>query len=255
MAAVADLLHGRPLLPMFIHATESRRKSMRRVPSRYDITLRDLDDDEKPHVHYSWTILDAVFHLSRPLLPTDLRFPRATTTEKLKEAPCLTEGLYIWEMDWPSETRGSHAVVGVATKGGLMYPVKRKADSEEPAHRSWGWDLVTTKLMVDGFVHDGSDNKCYPLQQGSSLYVVPDKFHVVLDMSNGTLSFIVDGKWLGTALSGISGHCLYPIVTSRQVVLDMMDGTLSFIVNGKWLGTAQRNCRALPVPDCQLQTG
>ncbi|KAG8289711.1 SPRY domain-containing SOCS box protein 4 [Homalodisca vitripennis] len=189
---------------------------MRRVPSRYDIALRDLDDDEKPHVHYSWTILDAVFHLSRPLLPTDLRFPRATTTEKLKEAPCLTEGLYIWEMDWPSETRGSHAVVGVATKGGLMYPVKRKADSEDPAHRSWGWDLVTTKLMVDGFVHDGSDNKCYPLQQGSSLYVVPDKFHVVLDMSNGTLSFIVDGKWLGTALSGITGHCLYPIVTSRQ---------------------------------------
>ncbi|KAG8329478.1 hypothetical protein J6590_084911 [Homalodisca vitripennis] len=29
-------------------------------------------------------------------------------------------------------------------------------DSEDPAYRSWGWDLVNTKLMVDGFVHDGS---------------------------------------------------------------------------------------------------
>ncbi|KAG8304657.1 SPRY domain-containing SOCS box protein 4 [Homalodisca vitripennis] len=124
-----------------------------------------------------------------------------------KEAPCLTEGLYVWEVDWPSETRGSHAVVGVAKKGCLMYPVKRKKTM---------LNKVTTKLMVDGLVLYGSGDRCYPLQQDSSLYVVPDKFHVVLDMSNGTLSFIVEGKWLGTALSGMAGHCLYPIVTSRQ---------------------------------------
>ncbi|KAG8334257.1 SPRY domain-containing SOCS box protein 1 [Homalodisca vitripennis] len=68
--------------------------------------------------------------------------------------------------------------------------------------------------MVDGFVHDGSGDRCYTLQQDKRI-AVPDKFHVVLDMSNGTLSFIVDGKWLGTALNGTAGHCLYPIVTSR----------------------------------------
>ncbi|XP_046683538.1 protein gustavus-like [Homalodisca vitripennis] len=189
---------------------------MRGIQSRYDIVLKDLDEEEKPHVHYSWTILDAVLHLSRPLQPTDLRFPRATATEDFEEARLLTEGLYVWEMDWPSENRGSHAVVGVATKGGLMYPMKRKADGEDSQYRSWGWDLVTTKLFVDGVVHNGEGDRCYPLQQTEERYTVPDKFHVVLDMTDGTLSFIVNGKWLGTALSGMAGHCLYPIVNSRQ---------------------------------------
>ncbi|KAG8289414.1 hypothetical protein J6590_104838 [Homalodisca vitripennis] len=35
-------------------------------------------------------------------------------------------------------------------------------------------------------------------------------------MTDGSLSFIVNRKWLGTALSGMAGHCLYPIVSSRQ---------------------------------------
>ncbi|KAG8335095.1 SPRY domain-containing SOCS box protein 4 [Homalodisca vitripennis] len=214
-AEFAGMLHGR-LLPTHIHTTELRLQTIRRIPSRYDIALRDVEEDEKLHIHYSWTLFDAVKHLSRPLQPTGVRFPRATTTEEIREAPCFTQGQHVWEMDWPSEIRGSRAVVGVATKGGLMYPVKRKADGEHSKYRSWGWDLVTTKLMMDGFVHDGSGDRCYPLQQGNIVYVVPDKFHVVLDMSDGTLSFIVNGKWLGIALSGMAGHSLYPFVTSRR---------------------------------------
>ncbi|KAG8299948.1 SPRY domain-containing SOCS box protein 4 [Homalodisca vitripennis] len=90
------------------------------------------------------------------------------------------------------------------------------ADGEDSQYRSWGWDLVTTKLFVDGVVHNGEGDRCYPLQQTEERYTVPDKFHVVLDMTDGTLSFIVNSKWLGTALSGMAGHCLYPIVSSRQ---------------------------------------
>ncbi|KAG8319083.1 SPRY domain-containing SOCS box protein 4, partial [Homalodisca vitripennis] len=195
---------------------------MRGIQSRYDIVLKDLDEEEKPHVHYSWTILDAVLHLSRP--PTDLRFPRATATEDFEEARLLTEGLYVWEMDWPSENRGSHAVVGVATRGGLMYPMKRKENVSINfyIHRPTAKtpNIVRgggpSHQFVDGVVHNGEGDRCYPLQQTEERYTVPDKFHVVLDMTDGTLSFIVNGKWLGTALSGMAGHCLYPIVNSRQ---------------------------------------
>ncbi|KAG8289279.1 hypothetical protein J6590_107785 [Homalodisca vitripennis] len=80
-------------------------------------------------------------------------------------------------MDWPSENRGSHVLVGVATKGGLLYPMKRKANGDDSRYRSWGWDLVTTKLFVDGVVHNGEGDRCYPLQQTEERYTVPDKFY------------------------------------------------------------------------------
>ncbi|KAG8301728.1 hypothetical protein J6590_046856 [Homalodisca vitripennis] len=46
---------------------------------------------------------------------------------------------------------------------------------EYATYRSWGWNLVTIKLIVDGFVHDSSGDMCY-LQQGNSVYVVLENF-------------------------------------------------------------------------------
>lgn len=44
--------------------------------------------------------------------------------------------------------------------------------------------------------------------------VVPDEFLVVLDMDEGTLSFVVDGQYLGVAFSGLKGKKLYPVVSA-----------------------------------------
>jgi SPRY domain-containing SOCS box protein 1/4 len=43
---------------------------------------------------------------------------------------------------------------------------------------------------------------------------VPDAFLVVLDMDEGTLSFVVDGQYLGVAFRGMKGKKLYPIVSA-----------------------------------------
>lgn len=43
---------------------------------------------------------------------------------------------------------------------------------------------------------------------------MPDKFLVVLDMDEGTLSFVVDGQYLGVAFRGLKGRKLYPIVSA-----------------------------------------
>jgi len=46
-------------------------------------------------------------------------------------------------------------------------------------------------------------------------FIVPDKFLVVLDMEEGTLSYIVDGQYLGIAFSDLKDKgALYPMVSS-----------------------------------------
>ncbi|KAG8297458.1 hypothetical protein J6590_036250 [Homalodisca vitripennis] len=50
-----------------------------------------------------------LYHMKR--MPTDLIFPRTTTTEDFEMARFVTEGIYIWEMDWPPDNRSRHAVV------------------------------------------------------------------------------------------------------------------------------------------------
>ncbi|KAG8297456.1 hypothetical protein J6590_077180 [Homalodisca vitripennis] len=103
------------------------------------------------------------------------------------------------------------------------------ADSEDPAYRSWGWDLVTTKLMVDGFVHDGSGDRCYPLQQ-DSMIAVPDKFHDSEDPAHRTWGWdLVTTKLMvdGFVHDGSDNKC-YPLQqdSSLYVVPDKFHGDL-----------------------------
>lgn len=53
-----------------------------------------------------------------------------------------TDGFHVWEITWPSRQRGTHAVVGVATKAARLhiagYSSLIGSDSE-----SYGWDIST----------------------------------------------------------------------------------------------------------------
>lgn len=65
--------------------------------------------------------------------------------------------------------------------------------------------------------HDAKNNAgvTYPaLLKPDETFIVPDKFLVVLDMDEGTLSFVVDGQYLGVAFRGLKGRKLYPIVSA-----------------------------------------
>jgi SPRY domain-containing SOCS box protein 1/4 len=112
---------------------------------------------------------------------------------------------------------------------------------------SWGWDLGRNKLYHKGInsvyastqyplTTAGSSNLLSPTTASSTMadpadalnnngiaystksdecFVVPDKFLVVLDMEEGTLSYIVDGQYLGVAFSDLKGKgALYPMVSS-----------------------------------------
>jgi SPRY domain-containing SOCS box protein 1/4 len=146
--------------------------------------------------------------------------------------------------------RGTHAVVGVGTiKAPLHCPGYQALVGMN--QESWGWDLGRNKLYHKG-INSVYAATQYPSTTASSsgflssfpsssttastmadpadalnnngiaystksdeYFVVPDKFLVVLDMEEGTLSYIVDGQYLGIAFSDLKDKgALYPMVSS-----------------------------------------
>ncbi|KAI3353841.1 hypothetical protein L3Q82_005056 [Scortum barcoo] len=115
-----------------------------------------------------------------------------------------------------AQTRGTHAVVGVATAEAPLHSVGYTAlvgsDSE-----SWGWDLGRNRLYHDGKNRPVSTSAAptYPcFLEPDESFVLPDSLTVILDMDEGTLSFMVDGQYLGVAFRGLKGKRLYPIVSA-----------------------------------------
>jgi len=119
-------------------------------------------------------------------------------------------GLHVWELFWPQESRGTHPVVGVATREcPLTSPgYKRLVGSTS---NSWGWCLKSLRCY-----HDSPKYRrgvTYP-RDVTEETVVPDTFYMILDMDRGTLAFQVEEDFLGIAFSGLRGIELFPIVSA-----------------------------------------
>ena len=139
------------------------------------------------------------------------RHPVAQSTDCIRGRHGYTRGLHAWELSWSTRQRGTHAVVGVATRDAPLHCVGYQSLVGSNGD-SWGWDLGRNKLY-----HDVKNNpgQTYPsILSADENFVVPDKFIVILDMDEGTLSFMVDGQYLGVAFRGLKGKKLYPIVSA-----------------------------------------
>jgi hypothetical protein len=139
------------------------------------------------------------------------RYPVAQSTDCIRGKAGFTSGLHIWEIKWPTNQRGTHAVIGVATKDAPLHCSGYKSLIGNNGS-SWGWDIGRSKLM-----HDYANNppKCYPdVLSSDEVFVVPERVKVILDMDAGTLAFMVEDQYLGVAFSGLKGQCLYPIVSA-----------------------------------------
>ncbi|TWW76740.1 SPRY domain-containing SOCS box protein 4 [Takifugu flavidus] len=143
------------------------------------------------------------------------RHPVAQSTDCIRGKVGYTRGLHAWRVHWPARQRGTHAVVGVATAEASLHSVGYTAlvgsDSE-----SWGWDLGRNRLHHDGKNRPASvPAPTYPsFLEADESFVIPDALTVVLDMDEGTLSFMVEGQYLGVAFRGLKGKKLYPIVSA-----------------------------------------
>uniref|UniRef100_A0A4W3GXR1 B30.2/SPRY domain-containing protein n=1 Tax=Callorhinchus milii TaxID=7868 RepID=A0A4W3GXR1_CALMI len=140
---------------------------------------------------------------------TARRCPASSSSDCVRAGPGYREGLHVWEVVWPSGQRGSHAAVGVGTARARLqapgYSALVGSDSE-----SWGWELGRNQLYHGSKVPAPGT---YPPSPGGPL-PVPPSFLLILDADQGSLSFLVDGEYLGAAFTGLRGRTLYPMVSS-----------------------------------------
>ncbi|XKL60127.1 hypothetical protein PGB90_001143 [Kerria lacca] len=182
-------------------------------PARLDILLDMPAVSREAQIKHAWNAEDRslnIFVKEEDKL-TFHRHPVAQSTDCIRGKVGLTKGLHVWEVYWSTRQRGTHAVVGVATQDAPLHSVGYQSlvGSND---QSWGWDLGRNKLF-----HDSKNNPAatYPtLLKPDETFIVPDKFLVVLDMDEGTLSFVVDSQYLGVAFRGLKGKKLYPIVSA-----------------------------------------
>jgi len=182
-------------------------------PSRLDALLDMPGASKESQVLHAWNNEDRSLNIfvKEDDLLTFHRHPVAQSTDCIRGRVGYTRGLHVWEVHWSTRQRGTHAVVGVATKDAPLHCVGYQS-LVGSCSESWGWDLGRNKLYHDTKNNPGSS---YPNGLGpDETFVVPDSFLVILDMDEGTLSFVVDGQYLGVAFRGMKGKKLYPIVSA-----------------------------------------
>jgi SPRY domain-containing SOCS box protein 1/4 len=182
-------------------------------PARLDVLLDMPSVSREVQVKHSWNAEDRslnVFVKEDDKL-TFHRHPVAQSTDCIRGKAGFTKGLHVWEVNWSTRQRGTHAVVGVATIEAPLHSVGYHS-LVGSTDQSWGWDLGRNKLYHDS--KNGAGITYPAILKPDETFLVPDKFMVALDMDEGTLSFIVDGQYLGVAFRGLKGKKLYPIVSA-----------------------------------------
>ncbi|CAB1349186.1 unnamed protein product [Coregonus sp. 'balchen'] len=186
-------------------------------PPRLDLLLDMPPATSDLQLHHAWNPEDRslnVFVKEDDKL-TFHRHPVAQSTDCIRGQVGYTRGLHVWRIHWPARQRGTHAVVGVGTADSLLHSVGYTALVGSDCE-SWGWDLGRNRLYHDSKNRPASTSApTYPcFLEADESFVLPDALLVVLDMDEGTLSFMVDGQYLGVAFRGLKGKKLYPIVSA-----------------------------------------
>ncbi|XP_033641933.1 protein gustavus-like [Asterias rubens] len=181
-------------------------------PNRLDTLLDMPPADKELQYKYAWNEEDRSLNIfvkeDDPV--TFHRHPVAQSTDCIRGKVGFTRGLHVFEVYWNTRQRGTHAVVGVATANAPLHCVGYQSLVGSNAE-SWGWDICRKKIFHDAKHKSGMS---YPLLPNSDNFPVPDKFLMVLDMDEGTLSFIANGQFLGVAFRGLKGKRLFPVVSA-----------------------------------------
>ena len=180
------------------------------IPARVSLLLRQSPVSRQEAMENTWNPNDCSFnlHIKENDPFTCVRRPVAQSTDCVRGRNGYTHGLHVFTVTWPLDQRGTHAVVGVATKSSPLHSVGYQS-LVGSCTNSWGWDL--SRFMV----YHGREGKPYPVQR-SQTWTLPPSFQLILDMDAGTLSFMTEGFFLGPAFTGlkVSGEKMYPIIST-----------------------------------------
>jgi len=140
------------------------------------------------------------------------RHPVAQSTDCIRSKTGYLSGLHLWEVTWPVRMRGTHAVVGVATRQQELHCVGYQSLVGSTEH-SWGWDLGRKKAFHQSEVNEGTNYP--PTITHHHQWTVPDIFHMVLDMDVGSLGFVCGNQFLGWAHTGLkTGERVFPVIST-----------------------------------------
>jgi len=184
-----------------------------KMPARLEMLLDMPTVSRDTQVKHAWNSEDRSLNIfvKEDDKLTFHRHPVAQSTDCIRAKVGYQRGLHVFELCWSTRQRGTHAVVGVATIDAPLHSVGYQSLIGNNEH-SWGWDLGRNKIYHDSKNQSG---ETYPRALASDeTFVVPDKFLIVLDMEEGTLSFVVEGQFLGVAHRGLRGKKVYPIVSA-----------------------------------------
>jgi len=184
-----------------------------KLPARLELLLDMPRSSRETQVRNSWNTEDRSLNIyvkdEDPM--TFHRHPVAQSTDCIRSKLGYEAGLHVFEITWPQQQRGTHAVVGVGTIHAPLHSVGYQSLIGNN-DQTWGWDLGRNKAYHDSNHQPGLT---YPMGLcPDETFQVPDKFLMVLDMDEGTMSFIVDGHYLGTAHRGLRGQKVYVVISA-----------------------------------------
>ena len=183
------------------------------LPPRLEMLLDMPRASQETQVAHSWNTEDRSLNIYvKPEDPlTFHRHPVAQSTDCIRSKMGYETGLHVFELNWPQQQRGTHAVVGISTIDAPLHSVGYQSLIGNN-DQTWGWDLGRNKAYHDSSNKPGTT---YPASLApDETFQVPDKFLMVLDMDEGTLSFIVDGHHLGPAHRGLQGKKIYVVISA-----------------------------------------
>jgi len=184
------------------------------LPQRVGILMDTPPVSREVAEEHSWNINDRSFNVvlkqDDPL--TMRRHPVAQSTDCIRGKVGYNSGLHLWEVTWPVRQRGTHAVVGVATREAVLHCVGYQSLVGNTDH-SWGWDLGRKKAYHNSTVNGGTNYP--PSITHHHQWTVPDRFFMILDMDIGNLGFAFGDQFLGWSHTGIkTGERVFPIVST-----------------------------------------
>ena len=185
------------------------------LPQRVAILLDTPPVLREVAEEHAWNTNDRSFNvvLKEDDCLTMRRHPVAQSTDCIRGKVGYSSGIHLWEVTWPVRQRGTHAMVGMATRDAVLHSVGYQSLVGNTEH-SWGWDLGRKKAYHNSTANEGGTNYP-PTITHHHQWTVPDTFNMVLDMDSGNLGFVVGNQFLGWSHTNVkSGQMVYPIVST-----------------------------------------
>merc|ERR1712202_94310 len=112
------------------------------LPQRVAILLDTPPVLREVAEEHAWNTNDRSFNvvLREEDCLTMRRHPVAQSTDCIRGKVAYSSGIHLWEVTWPVRQRGTHAVVGMATRDAVLHSVGYQSLVGNTEH-SWGWDL------------------------------------------------------------------------------------------------------------------